>query len=76
MWRALWIICVIGADRRQLIGHLGREAEMPSMYLLRKSSRRIVERATPVSYLVYKQFKCVADIETVELTAALFRAGT
>jgi hypothetical protein len=33
MWRALRVIDVIGADRRQFIGRLGREAEMAFIYL-------------------------------------------
>jgi hypothetical protein len=36
MWRALWDISVIGEDRPQLIGRLGKEAEIASMWLWRK----------------------------------------
>ncbi|XP_033758242.1 uncharacterized protein LOC117340592 [Pecten maximus] len=36
MWRALRIIGITGPERRQLIGHLSREAELASMWLWRK----------------------------------------
>jgi hypothetical protein len=40
MRKASQVIGVIGADTRQLIGHMDRESEMVSMWLWRKEEQR------------------------------------
>jgi hypothetical protein len=45
MWRALRVISVIGADKRQLIRRLAREVEMASLWLWRKRDKQWKEQS-------------------------------